>query len=173
MEYRCTKNLARKISAHNSKIVHSDSGGTEERGGCNCRVKANCPVGGQCQKTGVVYQAEVKREDNIVDTYVGLSATSFKDRYSNHTSSFRTRNPKNSTTLSKYVWGLEDQGIRHEIKWKIVSRAKPFNHVTKKCRLCVREKFFIIFQPEIATLNSKNEVAGFCLHKDSQLLKNS
>ena len=96
-------------------------------------------------KTGVVYQAEVKREDNIVDTYVGLSATSFKDRYRNHTSSFRTRNPKNSTTLSKYVWGLEDQGIRHEIKWKIVSRAKPFNHVTKKCRLCVKENFSSFF----------------------------
>ena len=151
MSYRCTQNLARKISSHNSKIIHANS--SEERGGCNCRVKGNCPVGGQCQKTGVVYQAEVKSEDKV-ETYIGLSATSFKDRYSNHTSSFRTRNPKNSTTLSKYVWGLQDANIEYELKWKIISRAKPFNHVTNRCRLCEREKFFIIFQPEMATLLS-------------------
>ena len=171
MSYRCTENLARKISSHNSKIKHANS--CEERGGCNCRVKGNCPVGGQCLKSGVIYQAEVKSDNNKIETYIGLSATSFKDRYRNHTSSFRTRNPKNSTTLSKYVWGLQDANIGYEVKWKIISSAKPFNHVTNKCRLCVREKFFIIFQPEMATLNSKNEIAGFCLHKEAQLLKKS
>ena len=67
MSYRCTQNLARKISSHNAKIIHENS--SEERGGCNCRVKANCPVGGQCQKTGVIYQAEVKSEDKV-ETYV-------------------------------------------------------------------------------------------------------
>ena len=118
----------------------------------------------------IVYQAEVTREDNKVDTYVGLAATSFKDRYSNHTSSFRTRNPKNSTTLSKYIWGLQDQNIGYQVKWKILSSASPFNHVTNRCRLCVREKYFIIFQPEMATLNNRNEIAGHCLHKTSQLL---
>ena len=168
MSYRCTQNLARKISTHNSKIIQGNS--EPEKGGCNCRVKNECPVGGECQKRGVVYQAEVTREDNKVDTYVGLAATSFKDRYSNHTSSFRTRNPKNSTTLSKYIWGLQDQNIGYQVKWKILSSASPFNHVTNRCRLCVREKYFIIFQPEMATLNNRNEIAGHCLHKTSQLL---
>ena len=111
ISYRCTQNLARKISAHNSKIIQGNS--ETEKGGCNCTVKDECPVDGECQKMGVVYQAEVIREDNQVDTYIGLAATTFKARYSNHASSFRTRNPKNSTTLSKYVWGLQDQNIRY------------------------------------------------------------
>ena len=130
-------------------------------------------VEGECLKQGVIYQAEVSRDDGIVDTYIGLAATSFKARWSNHCSSFRTRNPKNSTTLSKYIWGLEDKNIGYQVKWKIMGSAPPYNHVTDKCHLCVREKYFIIFQPEKATINSRNEIAGHCPHKEGQLLKKS
>ena len=158
-------------SSHNSKIIHGNSNSELEKGGCNCRVKNDCPVGGECLKKGVIYQAEVTRNDNKVDTYIGLTATSFKERWRNHKSSFKTRNTKNSTTLSKYVWGLQDQNIGSEIKWKIVSSASPYNHVTNQCRLCVREKYFIIFQPEMATLNNRNEIDGHCPHKLAKLLK--
>ena len=127
----------------------------------------------QCQKKGVIYQAEVKSEDNRIEKYIGLAATTFKERYSNHMSSIRTRNPKNSTTLSKYIWSLEDKGVGYTLSWKFVGTAPPYNPVTDKCQLCTKEKYFIIFQPEMATLNSRNEIAGFCNHKDSQLLKNS
>ena len=173
MSYRCTPNLAKKIKAHNSKILKPTPNNEEQNGGCNCRNKDECPIPGECLRQGVIYQAEVCRDDNKVDTYIGLAATSFKDRWRNHKSSFKTRNPKNSTTLSKYIWELQDQKIGYEVKWKILGSAPPYNHVTDKCRLCTREKFFIIFQPEKATINSRNEIAGFCLHKESQLLKKS
>ena len=173
MSYRCTQNLARKISTHNSKILSPVEQGENRGAGCNCRIKENCPVPGNCLQKGVIYQATILREDSQTDTYIGQAATAFKDRWRNHTSSFRTRNPKNSRTLSKYVWGLQDQNIGFEIKWKIVSSATPYNHVTGRCRLCVREKFFIIFKPEMATLNTRNEIAGACRHKQSQLLRKS
>ena len=172
MSYRCTQNLERKITSHNSRILKSDTNSEDEKE-CSCRTKSNCPVNEKCLKKGVIYQAEVKSDDNKVETYIGLAATTFKDRYSNHKSSFKTRNPKNSTTLSKYIWGLQDKGIKYEVKWKLVGSAPPYNPVSDKCKLCVKEKYFIIFQPEMATLNSRNEIAGFCNHKDSQLLKNS
>ena len=86
---------------------------------------------------------------------------------------FKTRNPKNSTGLSKHIWKLEDQNIGYDVSWKIVSRAKPYNHVTNSCQLCTREKFFIIFKPEMASINERNEIAGPCLHKHSKLLKKS
>ena len=140
---------------------------------CNCRKKEEYPVGNKCLQGGVVYQATVKRGDNKTDTYIGLTATSFKDRWRNHKSSFKTRNPKNATRLSKYIWGLQDQNIQYEISWKIVSRAKPFNQVTNKCNLCTREKYFIIFKPEMATINDRNEIAGPCLHKQTKLLRKS
>ena len=108
-----------------------------------------------------------------IDTYIGLTSTSFKDRWRNHRSNFKTRNPKNSTALSKHLWKLDDENVQYDVSWKIVSRAKPFNHVTGMCNLCIREKYFIIFKPEMASLNHRDEIAGPCLHKQKQLLKKS
>ena len=177
MSYRCTPNLARKISAHNAKILKQNQTGDQETETppkeCNCRKKEECPVDNKCLQEGVIYQATVTRGDRKTDTYIGLTATSFKDRWRNHKSSFKTRNPKNSTKLSKYIWELQDQKVDHEISWKIVSRAKPFNPVSNTCNLCTREKYFIIFKPEMASINERNEIAGPCLHKHSRLLRKS
>ena len=176
MSYRCTANLARTISAHNSKILN-EARNRQEREAikkeCDCRTKSECPVGQKCLQEGVVYQAKINRSDGQTDTYIGLTATSFKARWRNHKSSFKTRNPKNATALSKHVWGLQDQNINYDVSWSIVSKAKPFNAVTGVCQLCNREKYFIIFKPEMASINSRNEIAGPCLHKHGQLLKKS
>ena len=171
MSYRCTPNLARKVSAHNAKILKSKPEKVQRE--CDCRIKENCPVENKCLQKGVVYQATLTRDDQKVETYIGLTATTFKERWRNHRSNFKTRNPKNSTCLSKHVMQLQDQNVGFTISWKIVSSATPFNHVTNECKLCVREKYFIIFKPEMATLNDRNEIAGPCLHKHGQLLKKS
>jgi hypothetical protein len=171
MSYRCTANLGRKIAAHNAKILKNVKNEGEDRRMCSCRKKDMCPVDGKCLEEGVVYQAVVKREDGLTDSYVGLTENSFKDRWTKHKSSFRTRNPKNASGLSRYIWNLEDQNIQYEMEWKIISRAKPYDPASGVCRLCVREKYFIIFQPNMATINCKNEIAGPCLHKASRLLK--
>ena len=86
---------------------------------------------------------------------------------------FRTRNPKNATTLSKHIWDLEDKNIKYEIDWKIVSQAKAFNPVTGICHLCNREKYFILFKQEMASINERDEIAGPCQHKHNKLLKKS
>ena len=140
---------------------------------CNCRNKDNCPVVGKCLNKGVVYQAAVDRADGVVDTYIGMTANTFKERWTAHKSNFRTRNPKNATCLSRYIWKLQDDKIDHTVSWKIVSSAQPFNPVSGVCHLCVREKYFILFKPHLATINDRNEIAGHCLHKLGQLLKNS
>ena len=173
MSYRCTPNLARKISSHNAKILKSNQNTEGPKKECNCRKSDECPVEGKCLQNGVVYQATISRRDGKVDTYIGLSEPPFKDRFRNHKSSFKTRNPKNSTSLSKHIWQLEDQNIGYDISWKIVSRAKPYNPVTNLCPLCTREKYFIIFKPEMASINARNEIAGPCLHKHNKLLKKS
>ena len=146
MSYRCTANLGGKIAAH------------------------MCPFQNKCLTEGVVYQALVERSDGVTESYVGLTEKSFKDRWTKHKSSFKTRNPKNATGLSRYVWKLMDEQTEYNIKWSILSRAKTFNPASGVCRLCVREKFFILFKPDMSTLNARNEIA--CLHKSSRLLTN-
>ena len=68
---------------------------------CNCRKKEQCPLEGQYLKNNTVYQATVT-SNTTTETYVGL-ATNFKERYRNHTSSFRNHKKKNKTELSKYI----------------------------------------------------------------------
>ena len=105
--------------------------------------------------------------------YIGLTENSFNDRWTKHKSSFRTRNPKNASGLSRYIWKLEDENIDFELEWKIISRAKPYDPAFGVCRLCVRETYFIIFKPNMATINCRKQIAGPCLHRASRLLKKS
>ena len=68
----------------------------------------------------------------------------FKTRYLNHTSSFRNEKHKNSTELNKYVWTLKESNVLHSITWKIIKRRQPYSSQTKRCNLCLYEKFIII-----------------------------
>ena len=57
-----------------------------------------------------------------------------------------------------------------KILWKLVSKGAPFNPTTRSCPLCLREKFFIIFRPEGATLSSRQtwekvRTCGHCPRK--------
>ena len=104
MSYRCTANLGRKIAAHNAKFLKTETDGALLRPKeCSCRNKEMCPVQNKCLSECVVYQAIVKRSDGVTDSYVGLTENSFKDRRTKHKSSFKTRNPKNASGLSRYV----------------------------------------------------------------------
>ena len=167
--YRCFPNLGRKISAHNKKVLKMYNQEEDDIQPCKC-TKEECPVQGKCTQAAVIYNATVERDDGITDTYIGLSEPQFKKRYKNHISNFNTRNPNNASCLSKYIWRLQDQNIGYNIKWTIVSRAQPFNPVTGICNLCIREKYFILFKPEMATINKRDEVAGPCRHKYMKLL---
>ena len=76
-------------------------------------------------------------------------------------------------TLSKYLWYLKGNHINHKFEWKVLGRAKSFNPVTGKCRLCLLEKYFIMFNQKDATLNSRDEIFVPCKHKASHLLSNT
>ena len=74
-------------------------------------------------------------------------------------------NYENPTTLSTHVWDLKNKNKDFDIKWSVIDRAKDYNPATKKCRLCLKEKFYIIFQPDGATLNLRSELFSSCRHK--------
>ena len=119
--------------------------------GCNCRDHP-CPLQtNDCQTDHVIYRATVTDQNQNVNTYTGLTGYTFKKRYDGHTYSFRHRGEK-STTLSSHLWDLTDKNIQYNLNWELVDRAQEFNPSTRKCRLCNKEKYYIIFQPEGATL---------------------
>ena len=93
-----------------------------------------------------------------------------KSRYNNHTSTFRNPKRKHSTALSRYIWNLKDTNANFSLKWKIMKRCKAYSGRTKRCSLCLHEKLFIIRHPEMATLNSRNELISSCRHRKKHLL---
>ena len=135
---------------------------------CNCRGgAANCPLGGKClSEKSIVYSCKVTRLDDFtVETYTGLTEGPFKQRLYGHNSNFKKKKQRNRTMLSKYVWYLKDNNVPYQLTWSILGRAKGFNPVTGVCRLCLLEKYFIMYNSKDATLNSRHELFNSCRHK--------
>ena len=176
ISYSCMSNVKQLIDSHNKRLLAAYNPSLESAKTklCNCRKKGECPLNGQCLTSGVVYQAKIRRKDNDkFETYVGLTADNFKTRYRNHKTSFEHKSYRNSTELSKHVWSLKDSNIEHEITWQIVCRAKPYSSLTKRCNLCLSEKFVIICEPERCTLNKRNELVSSCRHRAKALQQNN
>lgn len=156
-------NIQRTINSHNQALLTKST--TVINDSCNCRNKDICPVPGQCNTSSpVVYQATVSTIERI-ETYVGL-AESFKPRYHNHIKSFNYSRYANDTALSKYVWHLKDNNIPYTITWKFLKKASVYNVTTKRCNLCLWEKYFIIYRPHLASLNSRSELVSTCRHSN-------
>ena len=153
-------NMGDLISTHNNKILNE----RQEISRCKCQDKSKCPMPGKCATDKVVYRATVT-SGSSVETYVGLTAGPFKDRFYKHDRDFRNPDQKNSTKLSVHIWNLKDEGKPYNIKWDIVTRALPYSPVSGKCNLCTAEKYEIIFNTKLATLNSRNELYSHCRHK--------
>ena len=155
------------ISSHNKRILNKDENSASKKM-CNCK-KEPCPLDGICQIKNVVYQATVESE-NEEQNYVGLTSTTFKSRHANHKTSFKYESHRKNTSLSKYIWDLKDSGKNYNIKWKILGRAGTFSPISEVCNLCTLEKWHILFTPNLAKLNQKEELNNYCLHKKSILL---
>ena len=174
LSYSCMPNMKQIIANHNKTLINTKNTKPITQKNCNCRQSKTCPLNGQCQTKGVVYQATVTRHDNNKEeTYIGLTENTFKIRHNQHTHSFRHDQNRNQTALSKHIWTLKDKNIDYSIKWRIVARGRAYTASTKSCRLCIKEKYFIIFKPQMATLNIRNELGSECRHRKKHLLCNA
>ena len=97
----------------------------------------------------------------------------FKGRWYGHRSNIKNKGERNKTKLASHIWNLKDQRppIGYSIKWKIIDKGKPYNPVTGVCRLCLKEKFHILYKREDFSLNTRDELFGHCPHKKEHLLK--
>ena len=160
------------LSNHNSKI--SKTKDQPPVPPCNCvDGPDSCPVGEACQTTGVVYRARVVNEDDqSTETYTGLTSRRFKDRLYEHRTDMNNEH-REGTGLSKHIWKLKNQNVSYNITWEIITKCPPFNPSNRTCRLCLKEKYYIMFYPEGATLNSRSELFSTCRHRLKPLLGNS
>ena len=165
--YSCMPNADSIINSHNRKLLAEEPKPDRK---CNCRKNNVCPLQGNCLTENIVYQATVTTDENHDETYVGVTSTPFKTRLANHKQSFNQEKYKQQTELSKYVWTLKDNNSQYQITWKILKQVPPYTNITKKCNLCLMEKWYILTHPEMATLNSRTELINTCRHSDKYLL---
>ena len=125
VSYSCTKNMYNILNNHNRRLLNELI--TRDRNpnveSCNCRNREECPLGGRCPTRNVVYQAcisPMEQQKNGERVYIGISAGNWKQRWYSHRHSFSNPKLRYQTALSKYFWGLKDQGLSPQIKWKIL-----------------------------------------------------
>ena len=63
MSYKCTENMSKIISAHNSEIIREQI--QEEERKCSCKEDEECPLGGHCLIKDIIYQATVTPLSNL------------------------------------------------------------------------------------------------------------
>ena len=173
LSYSCSPNIKQIIDRHNKTILRQNTTPDECATTpklCNCREPNKCPLTGQCLVKEVVYQASITTAESK-ETYVGLTAIDFKTRWRNHQMSFKHENKKNDTELSKHLWRLKDKKKDFTISWNILAKAKSYSNLSKRCNLCNTEKFYILYKPDMATLNKRNELVLTCRHRRKFTLK--
>ena len=167
--YKCMPNMGSLVSTHNTRLLMEDM--VQQSQGRNCLDgPASCPLTtSDCKKDNVIYVASVYTQ-NTTEHYTGLTGDTFKKRWYKHNTTFNNIGERNKTTLSAHIWNLKEKGKPYDIKWDIMDRAMTFNPVNRKCRLCLKEIFYIMFKPESATLNSRQELFNTCRHRKQKLL---
>ena len=117
ISYKCTPNLAKIISGHNSKLIRQEKNPANEKT-CSCPKNNTCPLDGQCLARNIVYQATVTEANGHIEDYIGLTAPTFKTRLGNHIKSFNHEQYSKDSKLSIHIWDLKKQNIQYTIKWK-------------------------------------------------------
>ena len=171
VSYSCTENVKKIIQSHNKRIT---SDVPTETVTCNCRVKDNCPLNGKCLTKSIIYKCDVTAPEIGKKSYIGLTEGEWKTRYNNHKQSFKHRKHSKSTTLSAYIWKLKDEfSITPTLSWSIVKKVPSYSNITKKCNLCLYEKFAILtHQNQEELLNKRSEIISKCRHENKFLLAN-
>ena len=172
VSYSCMPNIDTVIAGHNRKLLqkHEVNQQVQVSRECNCRQgESKCPLEGRCLSKSVIYKAEVK-SDNKTSTYIGQTSNTFKERYTNHVSSFKNEKYKESTALSKYIWDLKQQEKEFEINWSKITNAPAYNPSSKKCQLCILEKTLILNSNHPNQLNKRTELMSKCRHRRKFLL---
>ena len=100
----------------------------------------------------MVYKAQVTSGAEI-KSYIGISGGPLKQRFNNHTKSFKHEKYEKETELSKYVWDLKRRGISFGIEWEIVNKSNTSQRKSGQCNLCMEEKLAILHTKD--TLNKK------------------
>ena len=105
---------------------------------CNCRKKHACPFNGKCRACKSIASVDVY-PNNV---YLGTEEGDFKQRFYNHRPSLNIESYSTDTTLPKFIWGSKNKfKIMPSLRWSMIKSVPAYLNISKKCQLCLQEKF--------------------------------
>ena len=112
-----------------------------------------------------IYRATVTTEDRLLQKTTNLTRFTLDSlktllRPREPQTSFNNHSKRMSIELSKHVWNLKDSNINFRITWKILKQVIAYNPSSKRCNLCLWEKYLTICKAHLATLNKRNELVS-------------
>ena len=115
----------------------------------------------------IVYKATISTSNaNDTKHYIGMTSSTFKERYRNHIKSFTHKKYSNETELSKHIWHLKQNKTDFTIKWSTIKKSISYTGGSKRCNLCLEEKLNILKEKDNCLLNKRSEIISACQHKN-------
>ena len=101
----------------------------------------------------------------------GFRENTFKGRFCKYRNAFKYESKANSTELSKHFWEMKRKGIEKPVMhWSVIDHAKPYHNGSKRCKLCLTEKYHILTSP-VNLVNKSAELVSKC-HQNKFYLVN-
>ena len=163
VSYSCTANVDSIIKSHNKKLTNAKNKQTKD---CSCRKKEECQLEGKCRSEDMIYKCVVTVTGHPRKVYLGTAEGDFKQRYYNHKKSFKNRKYANETSLSKYIWEMKDKhNTTPNLTWCTVKSVPGYSNISKRCMLCLHEKYETLNYPDQEELlNKRSELVPKCRH---------
>ena len=119
---------------------------------------------------GKVYKCiAVDKEGKPVWNYIGLTGGGIKPRISVHYNTFKDEDKETNTTLSEQMWEDKRKGIKWDLEWEVLAKAKPRQPNNNRCNICCKEALYIMHKDDKA-INSRKELGGYCPHRQNHLI---
>ena len=90
----------------------------------------------------------------------------------NHQKSCNHIKHKNDTELSKEFWEIKKRSGTPKITRKIIRICRSYNPNSKRCLLCLNEKYEIATYKGDNLLNKRTEIINTCRHRSKYKLAN-
>ena len=121
---------------------------------------------GKCRSEDIIYRCGVTATGHPQKVYLGTAEGGFKHQYYNHKKSFRNRKYVTETSLSKHIWEMKDKhNISPNLMWCIVKIVPGYSDISKRCMLCLHEKYEILsYSDQEELLNKRSELVSKCQH---------
>ena len=119
-----------------------------------------------------MYKSLVNVVGENTKQYTGATETKFKIRQSNHNQTFKNPGRRNETKLANYIWDLKEENKSFQISWKLHRQSVPYQCGSRKCDLCLSEKYDILKSDPKTSINKRSEILNYCRHRAKFKLKN-